>query len=313
MLAPLAGISDWPFRLMCFEMGADACVTEMVSAQGYLSAPPSRRAYRDILEVHPDEGPVTAQLFGHDPRTLALAAQRLSDEGRYAGIDLNMGCPAPKVCSGGSGCALMRTPALARDIMRACRKATALPLSAKLRLGWDAEHLNAALYARMAQDEGLESLTLHGRTRAQQYAGRADWDQIALVRQAVRIPVYANGDVFSAEDALRIIRHTGCAGAAIGRGALGNPWIFRQIRQALAGHTPEPPTHEEVLDLSLRHARMLCAWKGERHAVVEMRKHFAWYLKGMRGAAEQRARINRMERLEEVELSLRAFFAGPAN
>lgn len=313
MLAPLAGISDWPFRLLCGRLGADACVTEMISAQGYLCAPPSSRAYLDILESHPDEAPLTAQLFGHEPRYFDQALRRLTATGRYAGFDINMGCPAPKVCGGGSGCALMKNPALARDILRASRKATGLPLSVKIRLGWDEGSINAPMFVRMAQDEGLDFLTLHGRTRSQQYAGKADWEQIARVREGASIPVIANGDVFTWQDARAILARTGCAGVAIGRGALGNPWIFRQIGQAFRGEEAQETTREEVLALALEHARLLAGWKGERHAVVEMRKHFAWYVKGMRGAAKLRLRINSMDRLSDVEDALTSWFAASAD
>lgn len=313
MLAPLAGISDWPFRLLCGRLGADACVTEMISAQGYLSAPDDSRAYQEILESHPDEAPLTAQLFGHEPRYFEKALRRLTATGRYAGFDINMGCPAPKVCGSGSGSALMKKPELARDILRASRKATGLPLSVKIRLGWDEGSINALDFARMAQDEGLDFITLHGRTRQQQYSGKADWDAIARVRERVSIPVVANGDVFTWQDAREILRQTGCAGVAIGRGALGNPWIFRQIKQAFDGEELEETAPEEVLALALEHARMLAQWKGERHAVVEMRKHFAWYVKGMRGAAKLRQSINTLERLSDVEDALTAWFASQAD
>lgn len=307
-LAPLAGISDWPFRLICGELGAEACVTEMISAQGYLTAPRDSRAYRDILSRHPGERLLSAQLFGHEPRFFAEALKRLSEDERFQAFDLNMGCPAPKVTGSGSGSALMKETQLARAIMRAARSATDKPLSVKFRLGWDEHSLNAVLFARMAEEEGLDFVTVHGRTRAQHYAGKADWQQIALVREAVRIPVIANGDVFTAQDALDILSVTGCAGLAVGRGALGNPWLFRQIRQALAGEPYCKPARHEVLALALRHARLLSDWQGERHAVLEMRKHFAWYLKGMHGAAELRRRINVLDQLAQVEEALCAFF-----
>lgn len=306
-LAPMAGISDWPFRLLCGEQGADETVTEMISAQGYLTAPKDSRAYRYIMETHPAEKPVAAQLFGHDPAYIAEAARQITDSGLYCGIDLNMGCPAPKVTGGGSGSALMKTPQLAAGIVRAARLATQLPLSVKMRIGWDEHSINAVPFAKMLEAEGADFLTVHGRTRAQQYAGKADWDQIALVKKAVRIPVIANGDVFHAEDARAILDTTGCDGVAVGRGALGNPWLFQQIKRLFDGTEVSMPTRQEVLALALRHARMMVAWKGERHAVVEMRKHFAWYLKGMRGAAQVRSRINTLPGLAEVEQVLTDF------
>ena len=311
MLAPLAGISDWPFRLLCSEMGADGTVTEMISAQGYLTAPKDARAYVYILQTHPDEAPVTAQVFGKDPRWIGQAVARLTDTGLYAGIDINMGCPAPKVTSGGSGSALMKTPELAASLVRAARKATTLPLSLKMRIGWDEQSINAVPFALMAQEEGVDALTVHGRTRMQQYAGKADWQAIAAVRQALRIPVIANGDIFTWQDAVEILRVTGCAGIAIGRGALGMPWLFRQIRQSFAGETPQPPTPEERLHTALRHARMMVAWKGEEHAIVEMRKHFAWYLKGLPGAAKVRSQLNLVRTYQQVESCLQAFLQQP--
>lgn len=306
-LAPLAGISDWPFRLLCGEQGADETVTEMISAQGYLTAPRDSRAYQFIMETHPDEKPVAAQLFGRDPTLIGEAARKITDTGLYCGIDLNMGCPAPKVTGGGAGAALMKTAQLAADIVRAARLATQLPLSVKMRIGWDEHSINAVPFARMMEAEGADFLTVHGRTRAQHYAGSADWGVIAQVKQAVHIPVIANGDVFTAQDARDILTATGCDGMAIGRGALGNPWLFGQIKRMLAGQEAEPPSRREVLAMALRHARMMVDWKGERHAVVEMRKHFAWYLKGMRGAAQVRSRINTLPGLADVESVLTDF------
>ena len=311
-LAPMAGISDWPFRLLSHELGADIGCTEMISAQGYLSAPKESYAYLHLMQASPAEGPLVAQVFGRQPDLIFSAIQRITDTGSFAGIDLNMGCPAPKVCSSGSGAALMKAPNTARAVARAARLATALPLSVKMRLGWDESSVNAVPFALMLQDEGVDQITVHGRTRVQQYAGKADWQGIAKVRQALRIPVIANGDVFSAMDALDILRVTGCEGIAVGRGALGNPWLFRQIKQALNGETPQKPSRETVLILALRHARMMAGWKGERSAVVEMRKHFAWYLKGMHGAAALRRELNQMEDLHKVSQSLASFILSPA-
>lgn len=311
-LAPMAGISDWPFRLLSFELGADAVCTEMISAQGYLSAPKDSYAYLHLMQSAPGEGPLAAQVFGHHPDYIYAAVRRITDTGGFAGIDLNMGCPAPKVCSSGSGAALMRTPDIARAVARAARLATPLPLSVKMRLGWDKNSVNAVPFALMLQDEGVDLITVHGRTRAEQYAGKADWQGIAKVRQALRIPVIANGDVFTPQDALDILRVTGCEGVAVGRGALGNPWLFSQIKQALRGEIPQKPSRETVLTLALRHARLMADWKGERSAVVEMRKHFAWYLKGMHGAASLRRELNQMEELREVRQSLASFMLAPA-
>ncbi len=311
-LAPMAGISDWPYRLLCDELGADISCTEMISAQGYLTAPKDSYAYVHLMQPSPNEGPLVAQVFGHDPAYIHAAVQRVTNTGYYVGIDINMGCPAPKVCTSGSGAALMKAPDIARAVVRAARLGTALPLSVKMRLGWDENSVNAVPFALMLQDEGVDLITVHGRTRSQQYAGKADWQGIARVKQALTIPVIANGDVFSAQDALEILSVTACDGVAIGRGALGNPWLFSQIKQAFLGQSPEKPTRETVLALALRHARLMADWKGEHCAVVEMRKHFAWYLKGMHGAAALRRELNVMESLEQVKQALASFMLAPA-
>lgn len=301
----MAGVTDAPFRLLCARQGADITYTEMISAQGMLQAPPNLNAYRFLTQVWPGEGKVIAQIFGTVPEYLSEAAKRLADMGCFAGIDINMGCPAHKVTGGGSGSALMKEPDLARELMRAVRQAVSCPVTVKLRLGWDS--FTADTFALMAQEEGLNGVSVHGRTRMQQYMGKADWHAIARVKQEVTIPVYANGDVFTAQDGLDILTATGCDGILIGRGALGNPWLFGQIKQAMDGSDIHPPTPQEVVMLALEHGRMMVDWKGEKHAVVEMRKHFAWYLKGMRGAAKARTAINHAETMSQVEDILQSF------
>ncbi|MEZ7872710.1 MAG: tRNA dihydrouridine synthase DusB [Eubacteriales bacterium] len=308
LLAPLAGVSDWPFRLLCGDLGADETVTEMISAQGYLCAPEDNRATQDLLLTHPGEPPVAAQVFGHDPKWFYEAIRKLTDSGLYSGIDINMGCPAPKVTNGGSGSALMKTPELAAKIIKAARQATQLPLSVKMRIGWDEKSINVLPFSKMAEEEGADYITVHGRTRAQHYSGKANWEAIARVKRERRIPVIANGDVFSWADAKALLELRGCDGVAIGRGALGNPWIFREIKQGLAGGDPLPADPLEIQELCLRHARLMAEWKGEDRAVIEMRKHFAWYLKGLRGAAQVRSRINTMDRLIDVENTIREYF-----
>lgn len=309
-LAPMAGVTDAPFRLLCSQAGADFTVSEMISAQGYLTAPPSQNAYRFLTHVEAEEGPVYVQVFGADPSFMADAAARLYDTGKYCGVDINMGCPAHKITGGGAGSSLLKTPDTARAVMRAVRKAVQSPLTVKMRLGWDT--FEAPLFARMAQDEGIDMITVHGRTRVQQYAGEADWDAIAHIKQIVTIPVLANGDVFTAEDAVSALKHTGCDGLMIGRGALGDPWLFAEIKAALRGEKRGRPAKAEVVETALEHAQRMAAWKGERHAVIEMRKHFAWYLKGMHGAARLRTRINELGTLEQVAAVLRAFVADTA-
>ena len=308
LLAPRAGVSDWPFRLLCGDLGADETVTEMISAQGYLCAPEDNRATQDLLLTHPGEPPVAAQVFGRDPRWFYDAIRKLTDSGLYSGIDINMGCPAPKVTNGGSGSALMKTPELAAKIIKAARQATQLPLSVKMRIGWDEKSINVLPFSKMAEEEGADYITVHGRTRAQHYSGKANWEAIARVKRERKIPVIANGDVFSWADAKALLELSGCDGVAIGRGALGNPWIFREIKQGLAGRDPLPADPLEIQELCLRHARLMAEWKGEDRAVIEMRKHFAWYLKGLRGAAQVRSRINTMDRLIDVENTIREYF-----
>ena len=303
ILAPLAGVTDLPFRLLCREQGSALAVTEMVSAKGYLCAPENRRAVQALLAKAPQEGPVALQLFGHEPEVLAEAAARLSEEG-FAAIDLNMGCPAPKITGGGEGSALLRDLPLAGRIVAAVRRATPLPLTLKMRIGWDADHIVAVDFARMAEMEGVDALTVHGRTRMQFYAGAADWSEIARVKQAVRIPVIGNGDVDSAATALRRMEETGVDAVMIGRGALGNPWLFAQVRSAMAGTEIHMPDARERIDMALRHARMLVAWKGEAVAIREMRKHGAWYTKGMKGAVHARTRIQAATTLQEFQEAL---------
>ena len=305
-LAPMAGITDQVFRRLCFENGCDHATTEMVSAQGFLTAPKDRMAYRFLLARFPDEGPLAVQIFGSEPTFIARAAAALTDLGCFSAIDINMGCPAQKVVGGQSGSALMKDPALAQRIVEGAVKATFLPVTVKMRLGWDEEHRNAVDFARMLEQAGAASLTVHGRTRMQQYAGKADWEAIAAVKQAVNIPVIANGDVRDGASALTCLRVTGCDGLAVGRGALGNPWVFAEIKAALAGETYAPPPYVQVVDTAMRQAREMAAWKGERSALLEMRKHFAWYTFGRRGAAQVRTKVNLASSFAEVEALLRS-------
>ena len=307
-LAPLAGVTDWPFRLLCFEQDCDCAYTEMVSAMGWVYAP-QQQATVSLLHRAPGEKKLILQLFGKEPAMIGRAAEALSREGRYDGIDLNMGCPAHKVACSGEGSGLLRDLPLAGRIMEAAVRASALPVSVKCRLGWDEEHINVLELAHMAQESGISMLTVHGRTRTQMYMGEADWETIARVKEAVSIPVFGNGDIFTPEDAERRLRESGVDGLLIGRGAMGNPWLFRQIRQKLSGLDVTLPTPEEKLDVMLRHYDMLLSWKPEHIAVAEMRKHIAWYLKGMRGAAQLRVVINTLDDPEQVKALLRGFIS----
>ena len=305
-LAPMAGITDMPMRLLCFEQGAAWAVSEMLSARGFLCAPKGTRAMRELLRKSDEEGVLGLQLFGREPEEMREAANQLSDAG-FQFIDINMGCPAHKIVSNGEGSALMKTPEKAERIIAETVKGSRLPVTVKFRAGWDAEHVNAVEIARRAEQAGACALTVHARTREQMYAGRADWEIIARVKAAVSIPVIGNGDVRSAGDYLAMRRETGCDGVAIGRGAQGNPWVFREILFALRGESCPPASLRERVELALRHARMQSEYIGERVGVREMRKHVAWYIQGLPGCARMREKINRAQSLEEMERLLRSF------
>ena len=305
-LAPMAGITDQVFRRLCFEQGCDCATTEMVSAQGFLTALKDRNAYRFLLARFPEEGLLSVQLFGSEPVYFAQAAERLTDLGLFSGIDINMGCPAQKVVGGQSGSALMKDPDLAFRIVESTVKSTCLRVTVKMRLGWDEEHKNAVEFAKGLVQAGAAGLTVHGRTRMQQYSGKADWETIGEVKKAVSIPVIANGDIVDGKTALEALRVTGCDGLAVGRGALGNPWVFAEIRAALENRPYTPPTFSQVIDTAMRQAREMAEWKGERSALLEMRKHFSWYTAGRRHSAQVRTKVNLATSFEEVEGLLRS-------
>lgn len=298
-LAPLCGVTDVVFREICAGQGCEQGYTEMISAMGYLCAP-NQRAVQELMVRGPKEHRLVLQLFGRDPETVAEAARRMEQLGRYDGIDLNMGCPAHKIANSGEGCGLMRTPDIAEQMMRRTVKAVSLPVSVKMRLGWDREHINALELARRAEDAGISEITVHGRTREQQYSGEANWEEIARVADGVSIPVWGNGDLFTADQAILRLRESGVAGVVIGRGAMGNPWIFRDVLEIEKGKRPASVSLNERFAMVRDHYERMLAWKPEKIAVREMRKHIGWYLHGIRGASRARAEVNRAETPEEV-------------
>ena len=307
-LAPMAGVTDQPMRVLCYRMGAQYACTEMVSAVGWMCAKPNNPAYQILLSTAPEEYNTAVQLFGKDPVVMAEAAARACELGRFTSIDLNMGCPARKVTSGGEGSALLRTPELAVKIMEAVKTHSFLPVTVKTRLGYDADSMNALLLARAAEELGLKWICIHGRTRAQMYGGHADYAAIAAITRQVGIPVIANGDVFTPDDAVRALEETGCSGLLAGRGAMGNPWLFRRIRQRLGGEPETEISPAERLATALEHIDRMVAYKGERLTVAEMRTHIGHYIAGVRGAAAMRRVLNTAGTTEEQKSLLQALF-----
>ena len=305
-LAPMAGVTDAAMRLLCHEQGAAWAVSEMLSAKGWVFSKGKNRNALDLLERLPGEGVAGLQLFGSEPGYVAEAARQLEDRG-FQFIDLNFGCPAPKITGNGEGSAMLKDPAALGAVVEAAARATRLPVTAKIRSGWDEDHINAPEVARICQESGAKAVAVHARTRAQQYAGQADWRVIAAVKRAVCIPVFGNGDVRCGADALRMLAETGCDGVIVGRAAQGNPWIFREIAGALRGETVAPPTPRERADMAVRHFRLEVGLFGEKRGVLEMRKHIAWYVHGMKGAARFRESVNTLERPDQVLDALRAF------
>ena len=296
-LAPMAGVTDMAYRILVHELGCPLVYTEMVSVNGINYR--NERTLR-MLRTDARERPLALQLFGNAPEAVARAAAYVESLGVADVIDFNMGCPAPKIVKNGEGSALMREPKRAREILRALRRAVRLPVTLKIRKGWDEAHVNAVEIARLAEDAGIDAVAVHGRTREQFYSGQADWDIIRAVKQGVRIPVIANGDVRNAGDLSRILAATGADGVMIGRAAQGNPWLFRELAAFLkTGETPAPPTAEEKRALILRHLDMLIEMKGSHIGPREMRKHATWYTRGMKNSARLRELFNRAETRED--------------
>ena len=306
ILAPMAGVTDLPFRLLCKEQGAGLLGMEMVSAKAILY---QNKNTEKLMEIHPEEQPVSLQLFGSDPKIMSEMAKMI-EELPFQILDINMGCPVPKVVRNGEGSALMKNPELVHEIVSAVSKAIKKPVTVKIRKGFDDDNINAVEIAKIIEDAGGAAVAVHGRTREQYYSGKADWDIIRQVKEAVSIPVIGNGDILCAQDVIRMKEQTGCDGFMIGRGAQGNPWIFQQILHQLeTGEEMPRPSRQEVADMMLLHARLQLQIKGDYIGIREIRKHAAWYTAGYKNSSKLRGKINEVESYAQLEALLEQWLA----
>lgn len=304
-LAPMAGVTDYAFRAVCKRLGADYTYTEMISAKAVHF---DDKKTATLGELHGEEAPIAVQIFGSEPAIMAECAARIADNSykyccsqiKPTAIDINMGCPAPKVSNNGDGSALLKSPELAAEIVRRCVDAVDIPVTVKMRIGWDEASICGVEFARRMEDAGAAAITVHGRTREGRFSAPINFEEIAKIKQAVKVPVIGNGEIFTAADAKRMVERTGCDAVMIGRGALGNPWLFAEIQAMLDNRPYTPPTLAERIDTALGELRCRIAEKGERMGVLESRKALAWYLKGIRGAASARDEINRAVTYNEV-------------
>ena len=305
ILGPMAGVTDLPFRILCKEQGADLLYTEMISGKGVLY---KNKKTESLLSIEKEEKPIAVQIFGSDPYVLSETAKAIENRD-FDILDINMGCPVPKVVNNGEGSALMANPKVVGEIVSMVSKAIKKPVTIKIRKGFEEDNINAVEIAKIAEANGAAAIALHGRTRQQYYSGKADWDIIKKVKEAVSIPVIGNGDVLSIEDAINISEQTGCDGIMIARGAKGNPWIFSQIKEYFnTGQIPQKPSIEEVIKMILKHASLAMEYKDEYTAMSQMRKHIGWYTSGYHESSKLRSKSNHIETYKDLESLLNNYF-----